>query len=224
MRIFSILCVLFFASPSFAGGTSNKSLFFKKYYVGFHGGYSYTLAPNTKFTASSTEDAGQFGVMLGGELSNNWRVELETNYNTKFKAEIPTGLRTEQEFESFAGLVNVYKFWNFQNSDQVQPFVMGGVGVAYNMSGDYKSFDNAGALTSHIVGNEMIQPTYQFGTGVALKINDSSYFDFSLRYLNRGKADTTNTQVDSSGNVTTAVKEEATIRNVLGLVSVRIIL
>lgn len=207
---------------SFAGPDSDKSSFFKNYYIGFDSGYSYTLAPNSKFTASSTEDAGQFGFMIGGELEGNYRVEFETNYNTKFKAEIPTGLRTEQEFESFAGLINIYKFWNFQGSDQVQPFVMGGIGFAYNMSGDFKSFNNSGALTSHIVGDQMIQPAYQFGTGVSLKVNDFSYFDFSLRYLNRGKADTTSTQITSGGSITTTNKEEATIRNVLGLVSVRI--
>ncbi|MCH9754098.1 MAG: outer membrane beta-barrel protein [Alphaproteobacteria bacterium] len=222
MKFKYVLFALLFIMPSFAGGDLVDSSFLKNPYVGFNAGFAYTLSTDNRFETSNTEDAAEVAFVIGGELSHNWRVEFEANYNTKFEAKISTGLK-KQEFESFAGLLNLYRFWDFRNSDKVQPFIFGGFGFAYNIADDYQTSNNLGIVTSYIKGDKSLEPAYQFGTGVSLKVNDYSSFDFSLRYLNRGSADTTNIQV-ASGIISTATKEKATIKSILGVVGIRVVL
>lgn len=222
MRFFlAVFLFLFFTLSSFADVKSNRDNFSDKYYIGFAGGYSYTMRLNETFTTASTQDSGQLSFFVGRKIFDTWRIELEGNYKTKFTAKSETGARIEQEFESFASMVNLYKFWNYRSAGLVHPFVMGGFGMSYNIAGDYKTYTNVGQLTSLVVGKKSLIPSYQVGTGVSFKMNEASYMDFSLRYINRGDADSSSTFVNSVGDKSSVPKRRATIKDVVGLVGIR---
>jgi len=194
----------------------------RKYYTGFEAGYSYTLGLNNKFKAENVGDAGQLGFFLGTVLTYNYRVEIEGNYKTKHTAKSPVGtLSAEQQFESFTSFVNLYKSWNYNNSELIQPFIMAGVGASYNVAGDYKTMTNSTTIGPKILGTHSYNFAYQVGLGVSTQLNRDAYLDFSVRYADRGKADTTNISISNSGVISTVDKEKSKIRDVVGLVNVR---
>lgn len=188
----------------------------RKYYTGFEAGYSYTLKLNNNFRKESVDDSGQLGFFVGRMLSHNCRVEVEGNYKTKLTAKKPVGaMSAEQRFESFTGFLNLYKSWDYNSSELVQPFVMVGVGYAHNIAGDYKT------SSVSILGKNTNNFAYQFGGGISTQLNKDAYMDFSLRYANRGRADTSNVSVNTSGVVSYASKEKSVIKDVIGLVNLR---
>ena len=188
----------------------------RKYYTGIEAGYSYTLTLNDKFKTENVSDAIQLGFVIGRVFSNNYRAELEGNYKTKVTAKSPIGsMNAEQTFEAFTGFLNLYKSWDYNSSELVQPFVMVGGGYSYNIAGDYKT------SSARILGAKTSNFAYQVGVGVSTKLNRDSYLDFSLRYANRGKADTSNISVDSSGVRSDASKEKSVLKDVIGLMNLR---
>ena len=119
------------------------------------------------------------------------------------------------------GLINIYKSWDYNGDSTIQPFVMAGAGISQNSAGDFKTFNSDGDLTSHLVGKKSTEFAYQFGAGISLKINQNSYLDFSARYADRGSADTTGRRI-ASGVESSQSPEKATMKDVLGLVTVRL--
>lgn len=194
-----------------------------EYYGGFEAGYSYSFSPNKNvFRDETTEDSAQIGVVLGKNLGCNIRLELEAGYKTKSTAKNPpSAYIKEQTFESTIGMVNIYKSWDFRRKQNIQPFVMGGIGIAYNKAGDFKTFETDGTLNSTVLGKKNKDIAYQFGVGISLEINKDSHLDFSTRYVYRGKADTSGSRV-VSGVESSYPAEKAEIKDILGLVTLRL--
>jgi opacity protein-like surface antigen len=231
MRFLIAVIYIFFVLHSFAEESVNIPVeqppSIDKYYTGFHAGYSYTFSPNKqRFDDETTGDSAQVGLMVGRYFDNNVRVELEGSFKTKSLAKSPSGSASaikEQSFVSLLGLINIYKHWDYREDSTIQPFVMVGAGISQNTSGDFKTFDSNGNLTSHLVGKKSKHFAYQFGTGISLKINQNAYLDFSGRYIYRGGVDTTSRRIaTSSGAETSQSPEKAIMKDVLALVTVRL--
>ncbi len=214
-----------FAEGDTSGAPVSEPDFLQRgeYYGGFEAGYSYSFSPNRDiFNDETTEDSAQVGIVLGKYLGCNIRLELEASYKTKATAKNPPSTYIkEQTFESATSMVNIYKSWNYRGKQNIQPFVMGGIGIAYNKAGDFKTFETDGTLNSTILGKKSKDFAYQFGVGISLEINQDSHLDFSTRYVYRGKADTSDLRV-VSGVESSYPAEKAEIKDILGLVTIRL--
>lgn len=223
MRLLILFTALSCMSYSVAGDFPS-TLSGGKYYTGFEAGYSYAFSPNKdRFNDETTKDSAQVGMVLGRYFDHNIRVELEGNYKTKSIAESPSGgNKREQTFESAVGLVNIYKSWNYKESETIQPFIMAGVGASYNIVGDYKVFNGSNVLSSYMKGKKNIALAYQIGAGISLQMNRDAYLDFSARYINRGDANTTSRNIAVGGSETVGTALKAVVKDVVGLVSIRL--
>lgn len=134
-------------------------------------------------TSTKFKGKGLAGVIgWGYSWQNNLRGELEIYMDNGILGSGYVGqTKYKSEIKTYAGLVNVA--YDFNNSSQVTPFLMAGIGYGKNR------FEVHGGNTSngfHSAKNNKMAFMYQFGAGVDLKFDKKVSLEVSYRALNKG--------------------------------------
>ncbi len=174
--------LLALAATTLPGYAEAGSVNYSKPYL--KGGLGYAQQHYVVNGANSTKFRGKgiVGIIgMGYSWQNNLRGELELYIDsgipgngyvnqTKYKSEIKT----------YAGLVNIV--YDFNNSSQITPFLLAGIGYGKNRFEVHGSSSNG----FHYAKNNKMAFMYQLGAGVDLKIDKKVSFEISYRALNKG--------------------------------------
>ena len=161
--------------------------------VGLDAGYDFTLSPRWQFGVGVEADYFNLGTSEGVVHP---MVNLSSNFDT---------LNYSYDGNSYVGLFTTQIQWT--RTGLWQPFVMAGVGAAYNELADYQetvpngsTAQSAGSFGNH--GESDF--AYTLGVGAATNVNSHVDLAVWLRYVNLGDAElgtlpnqTTNEQLSS---------------------------
>ena len=184
-RIYVILFILIFSSPSIIFGQEGKTVKFNsaKSHWTIFGGYGVTHKGfgDTRTNVETADFILQYGYFLSGEAGKSW---YRGRHEILF--EIPVRTVVNPETALITG-INFLACWNFTASERIIPYVFAGGGPVYTNL-------NISGLGSEFNGN------YQAGLGVNyfIRENTSINFNYRLHHISNAGAAEPNEPLNSS--------------------------
>jgi hypothetical protein len=133
------------------------------------------------------------GAQLLWRVAPGWKLGVQVDYGSgsidgREPVPTPVGpakLSFEQRYDIYADVYAVAKWYPWPESKQVQPFVLGGAGMAYESDTTTLKLRNEFIDSGLRVENDGWFPTYTAGLGVNLPVSDTSswYVEFGIAYV-----------------------------------------
>jgi len=176
-------------------------------YVSFEGGARFpNKTANIHFENVSSDFSKQkhkfktspiFGIAVGGTVDTNMSAELEFLYTPDQKINKTYNFNVDSNnFASTAKskIRTAAMFLNgrFNITDSMEwctPYIMGGVGAAFNKMHDinFTTTSNGMTRTDHFKGKKKTNFAYQAGVGIMMPVSEGVKFDIGYRYIDLGK-------------------------------------
>jgi len=124
---------------------------------------------------------------LGKTFNNRVRADMTANFRGVYKYRYSrTNISVKQDIESTALMLSAY--YNFYNFKRVSPYLMGGFGVTFNQTKDYKFNQNGN--TTNCSGETTRNFAWQLGLGALFKVQENVHADLMYKYIDLGKTET----------------------------------
>lgn len=168
---------------------------FNRNYVRVDAGFDMLAKnPNSKDYAKEPKASPVYGVGFGYRYNPNFRGDFTVTYRSNFKY---SGLNATQDKEtqkiqSTAFMLNAY--YDILNYQGFTPYLMAGVGSAYNKAG---KFTQQGIAS--VKGASKNQLAWQVGLGAQHEITKNIAADLGYKYVNLGKVTTATEYVSTAG-------------------------
>lgn len=201
---FSIVlsCILCCHSAAVVAQSDNASATARgKTYVMVFGGKT---SPTSKLeypdlVRANAKSAGIFGMGVGYQMHNNWRVDINITrfsnfkYTESYREEydgVAINWQYAQKVRSTALFANIS--YDFLGTDaKIAPYITGGFGVAVNTAGQFsgEGIDNNNQPYSMLLSAKIkYNLAWNIGTGISVRINDHITWDVvNYKYYSLGK-------------------------------------
>ena len=122
-----------------------------------------------------------YGLGFGYKFNEHLRSEFAVTHRVNYKYNT---LSTNQKYSSTSIMMNGY--YDFKEIAKFRPYVLIGLGVSLNNSGNLNRTDAEGDNVQH-KGQLKKSRTWQVGTGVMYPLSNNLFFDVSYRFVDLGK-------------------------------------
>lgn len=176
------------------------------YYGRLDTGYSWS---------SDADGSGIVGIGLGYQLNDHIRGDVTLAYRGWYdasKSGFFPGFGTlsgSSDVDSTDGMVNAY--YDIGHFDRFTPYVGGGVGVAYNHAGAANLALN-GINGGQIGSGNNTDFAWQLSAGTAVSLMQGLSLDIGYRYIDLGKAQTSDTFTAINGATASGARESVNLR------------
>lgn len=175
----------------------------KDWYIRLFAGYSKTKLKGHKDGIDDAQNGPMGGGAVGKHLTENLRMDVEVNHKLKFQGSKITSTSTQhQDFESYTFLANVYGEYPMEYYDKlITPFIMGGAGCSINKASDHITiiFPSTSTVTKGKTKNSF---AWQVGLGLSFPVSKYLDIDASVRYIDRGFAEASNSKLKDKTRIT----------------------
>lgn len=206
----SVLLLNSTALVSFADDFAEQD---KSYYGQFNAGGSYAEDPDKDFPSGSFDGSGVYGLAVGAEIANNYRIELGVDYRSNISADYNTYsiddgvLYTENsKFKVKSLSVMARAFYDLHVFESgVVPYGFIGLGVADNKTNNYKislsdSYTKTTTGTSVYSKGSETNFAWSIGVGAKYSLNDDFDINLQYQYVDLGKFKTGSSSSVNSGS------------------------
>lgn len=153
------------------------------------------------WTSDSVDGGAIVGAGVGYQFNDHIRADVTLGYRGWYSASESTvylgnTISGSADVNSTDGLVNAY--YDIGHFGQFTPYVGAGAGFAYNKT-DAATVNLNGAPVGQIGGDSRTDFSWQVGAGTAFRFTDNLSLDVGYRYMDMGKAQTSDTFTNNAG-------------------------